>query len=681
MSWTLEISGVERSLTDLGIEEDSSTLYSRNGSASVLKLVKPGPMDGALMAAYDSEVILRRDRELDGAAWSGGSIRFRGFAALPTRSGSGSGESVSYEFRDWWWKAERCVYHQAWHQVTGVGPGGVKTYTDIPVANVFLGVALDGTRWTSGEQIEDAIEWLISRTACVQLGTIEADVVIFSVEGRSISVAEVLRSMLAHSPDAQFITDYTTTPPTVHVRKNVSLAAAAITAGTDPITELSLTPKYDLQVPVVVVHFKTSETIDGNVFPHWTKQVYPPNPGGYTDLEWETQIGALIATLELEGSSTSFARASIITEAVAANSGTLADRIAWWQEFEKPLSGANIDPASITLATPYEVTDESGDTVSLSAYPYRLLDGTLAPWMDVGFKRVTINAKVSYTQYNTTANVSVPSSNRIVKKAVDREISAAIVVCDFDTAGVDYTFQTRATWVDGEPEPAGLAQAYYNSLATLRYEGQITDIHNELPDENLLAFKLTLAGTALSIEDQLIQEVAENLGTGIRTISIGLPPVLDIEGLMDLHRACRSRRVWNNPRLMVTGDPADNSLELGANSPRRDTTSGNGVLDIAATSSTGSAGLASGDQTLIKHDAVNQMTILQVIKSDGTQRTDAGSILLELARAYGLTIRLREAKVCLPDGTTMYCLGLFSAPYDLPIISGETPIGSDEETP
>jgi hypothetical protein len=586
--WTLEISGIERSLTDLGVVEESSALFSRNGAASVLQLVKPGPMDATLLAAYDAPVILRRDRVKVSGAWSGGSVRFVGYAALPTRTGSGTDEAIAYEFRDWWWKAERTIYHQVWHQVTGIGPGGVKTYTDVPVANVFLGVALDGTRWTSGEQMIDAITWLNTRTACVQLGTIEADVVIFSVEGRSLSVAEVLRTMLAHSPDAQFVTDYTTSPPTVHVRKNTSLTAVTLTAGTDPITQLSLSPKHDLQVPVVVIHFKTTNTIDGNAYPAWTKQVYPPNPGGYTDLQWETQVGALVTTLELEGSSTSFARASIITKAVDANAATTAARVEWWSEFEKTLASPYIDPDYTFLDPPYEVTDENGDPVSLTEYPYRLVDGNIAPWMTVGYKRATIKAKTSYTLYTTDVAAykaahddNLPAANQKAREVKNREIYAAITLCNFNTAGLAYEFKTRASWVDGEPEPAGLAQAYYNSLATLRYEGQIIDVHQELPAENLLAHKLTLAGTALTVANQLIQEVAENIGTGLRSISIGFPPVLSIDGLMDLHRAFRSRRVWNNPRLKVTGDPSDNSLEFGANTPRRDTTSGNGGQTIA----------------------------------------------------------------------------------------------------
>lgn len=589
MDWTITIAGDEKPFASYGIKLEASVLHRRNGAASVLQLHKPGAALGALLASYDQEVIISRD----------GVPFFVGYCCPPERENDGGRQFIGYELRDWWWKAERIIYHQLWHQVTGIGEGGVKVYTDIPVPNVFLGVALDGTYWTNGEQIEDALEWLIAQGVNIQVGTIDPAVNLFSVEGRSLSCAEVIRNMMAHSPDCQVSTDYSTSPPTVHVRRSSSLTPFTLTAGTDPITAFRLKPRHDLQVPVVVIHFKQTNVIDGGSYPSWTKQVYPPNPGPGTDAAWETQIGAVITTLELEGSQTTYATGSIVTEEILANSADAATRATWWKKFEKPLASDFIDPASLVVGAPISVKDRTGATISLTTYPCHLVDGNPASWMDIATVRdVTIKALVSYNLYSVDVVAykaahggALPPANFIIKQVRDREIHVERTVCDYDSGGEEAFFRTQASFAEGEPEPTGLAQAYYESLATLRYEGTISELHADLPAQNLLTCKLTLAGTALTISDQLIQGTVESLVLGARSISIGPPTVLDITSLMDLHRACRYRRVWNNPQVKVTGDPAgDNGLALGSKTPRQDTTSGNGGLEVICVHYTDGAG-------------------------------------------------------------------------------------------
>lgn len=70
---------------------------------------------------------------------------------------------------------------------------------------------------------------------------------------------------------------------------------------------------------------------------------------------------------------------------------------------------------------------------------------------------------------------------------------------------------------------------------------------------------------------------------------------------------------------------------------------------------------------------------LRQYADDASLNAAAGEILIELGRAFGKVIKLREV-VC---GTAcdQYCLVLCSEPYASPLISGETPIGSDTETP
>lgn len=661
--WTLTVGGTERGFAALGIELNNCVLTRNNGAADVFTFSTPVRFDGTPLVAYDQAVTIRRDRTGAGTSWSGGAIYFVGYGTPPQCSAQGTQEAISYELRNWWWKAERTIYKHAWQQYAGTVEDE-PTFTQVAYANVFLGQSVTGDRFTNGAQINDALTWLKGgangRGIAVTIGTIDPAVNIFTTEARSMSVAEVIRTMLAHSPDAVVITDYSTETPTVHVRSLANLTAATLTVGTDNISGLGLRARTDLQVPVVVVTFRTTSSDNGHSYVSWSKQVYPPAPGGWTAVDWEGQVDAVNHMIELQGPSRTSVQGYFKTETINANHADATARLNWWKKREPTLNSAFI--GNITIATPFWIAGADNIAIDLEDYPQQLIDGGIADWMGYTSRReITIKARATFSIYSTAAIEGVPPPDGyIVKKVVEREFAVKITVTDAPEG--EYTPSATASVDSGEAEPAGLAQNYYNSLATLQHEGEVADVNHELPAGNLLAYKLTLAGTGLSIGSQLIQGTSENIGRGTRRVRIGPANVLDLRSLMDLHRVSRVRRIWNNPAMQTTGESSGSeSVQLPQNSPHENTTNGAGTNPILSVSS---------GFNEVRMDVTGALPSMRI----QTGSSGDGLINLDLATALGRTIQLRQAKVCTPTATK-YCLVLASDVYDEPLAGGS--IGED----
>lgn len=324
MAWTLEFGGVEKELADWGLAADSVQLTRTSAAADVLT-VRQATADclAALDFTFDAVAVFRRDRTGSGTVWTGGSIYFVGRATVPQRRGAGAAESLQYRFHGPWFDLQRQIYHQSWYYYTG-DPDHLGTYT---TCEVFLGRKLDGTVWNSGEQITDALNWAISCGVLLQVGTIDPVVNIFYVNARSVTCAEVIKTMLRNSPDAVCWFDYTTADgsgnplPTFHCRQLANLTAVTVTLGEDLFRGLELTPRYDLQVPSVVIHFKQTNTVDGQAYIAWSNQVAPAGADG-------TARGGEVHVVELEGFNRTTVRGSLTTRAIDAQAASEAARIA-----------------------------------------------------------------------------------------------------------------------------------------------------------------------------------------------------------------------------------------------------------------------------------------------------------------------------------------------------------------
>lgn len=624
MAWTLEIGGVEMELAAWGLSAESVQLQ-RNSTAADVLTVRKAASDclAALDFAYDAITVFRRDRNGSGTAWTGGSVYFVGRATVPQRSGQGTAESITYRFHGPWFDLQRQIYHQSWKFYTG-DPENLGTYN---TCEVFLGRKLDGTVMNSGQQITDALNWAISCGVQLQVGTIDPVVNIFYVNARSVTCAEVIKTMLRNTPDAVCWFDYTTLDggnpkPTFHCRQLANLPAVTVTLGVEKFRGLELTPRYDLQVPSVVIHFKQVNTVDGEAYVNWTKQTAPVGADGKAR-------GGEVHVIELEGFSRTSVHGSLTTTPINAQSGTEAARIAWWKQHEKVLESGNIKPSTLHVTSATAV-DEDGNAVNLANYPNELTEGQIAEWMNFNAKTITIKATVSYELYADTAHTAALK----LQTVKNREVSVRITA----TNGVTGDYNALASFTEGESEPAGLANAYYNAMQVLQYDGTIDLVATELPTTQLIGKKLTLAGSALSITSQLIQSVTEQPHFGRYSITIGPGSRLGIQDLVERHNATRFRRIYNMPSTQSTGKAGGGgSVKLGKNTARENTTGGLGEREVTAQTYDDGT-----NRTLVTHDAQNKKFTMRVVdRTTGTQKANLPSVELNLGDMPSL-----------PDGQT-----------------------------
>ncbi len=255
--------------------------------------------------------------------FSGGTRFFYGLVIEVPRTGAGDSESLEYKIAGPWWYLEHKVYEQTWYffrqYTVPTDPRSPPLYNELTTSHIIINqkilkqgqLPLPGQylKLSTGQQIRDVLEWCRSlrtegtsdfiRIAPFDIGdefpsldlnlwtltnpntNIPTDqAVLDALDGISPNVdvpldvdvdkacSEIIRKQLRWAPDSVTWFDYTTTPyPTFHCKRRRSLPKTDVPFSTDPITGddgpvagLSVSPRYDLQVPMVKITFEFAIT-------------------------------------------------------------------------------------------------------------------------------------------------------------------------------------------------------------------------------------------------------------------------------------------------------------------------------------------------------------------------------------------------------------------------------------
>lgn len=524
-SWSILQGGTYKTFAALNLNNLSRTLVSQN--VDEVSFTADGTaFDGASLWSHGETVIIMRDSQ----RWFYGRV-----VSIP-RIGLASAESIQYRLAGPWWYLDKCVYQQSWQ----VYSGGL---TAANKSRVILNQNADGDRITSGAQIQAAINHAISRGAPITLGTIDPAISLPFDEQTDITCAEVILKMLRWSPDCICWFDYATAYPTLHCRSRANLSSLTydVAAGTIA-SEIFVTPRYDLQIPGVVVNFEQTNEVDGVSY-----ETITTDSAGNT-----SAINTLFSTIELAGSRVTYLTQKIVTEDWPDPLTTKS----WWKAKIPAL--AQIPDDDVTI-------HDASRTGVLSRI---LTEGTIQDWMTgKTAEDDVITAKVDYTVKDADTN-----DVEVVK---NKDISVRVT----STNAATTTYRRTGTYESGEPIPSGLAAALYAAWSQLQYEGQITLLEEDPAGVANPGRKLNFSNglSAWASMNAMIQQVTESVDDGRTTITFGPATHLGPDDLVALLRASRTRRPAWKYVSRTTGLSTDSgSTDLSGPGPKLEPSSNAG---------------------------------------------------------------------------------------------------------
>lgn len=603
MSWTISVNGTEKTLAEWKAKGLNFSFRSQLADEASFTIDGKTAFDEAQTFQYDDVLTFKKD----GAQW------FVGRVAQDPRTCNGP-ELKSYLCAGPWQDLEEIIYRQYW---TNNGSG-------VPTGVVFL----CGQK-PINQVITEVLTWAISCGANLQIGTIEPSVYLPQYQDQDKTCAEVIRDMLHICPDAVSNFDYSTTPPTFHLRRRSSLPAVSVSLPGE-FSAGQILERYDLQIPCVHIDFRRTQNIDGSSKITWTSQNWPiaANP---------LQRGTLAHTFDLEG----MRKTTISTEIVSEAINPLAKEF-WQASYPFLADPLQCDVASIIPPTAFTLKDKAGNDYLLADYPYELLEGTIPAWMttEQGYstKKLKLTARVKWTEKGADGT----SLNQ-----VDRELTVDIPLTDAPSG----TYKTTTSMMVGELEPTDLAKYLYLSHEQLQYQGQISTQEKECSGELRpgKALNLLTASNRYASMAALIQEVSEPVDNGTTSIRFGPHTALGADELIEYFRSVRWRRLWENPNIQTDTEDDNSDLDLSVvNSGRAVTDGGDRYGRVVASKSGGTAvmqGNASGGTvTVTQAGALTsaQMAPGKVIAVHPT----GGSVNLDASLCRGKILQPMTLDVC-----------------------------------
>ena len=530
MTWSIQGEGT---FAELGLER----LQKRqaNQVADTVTFSAPvADMAGTALFAYDDEVVILKED----AQW------FRGRCVTVPREGSDDEESIEYEFQGAWRYFEECTYEQLWRIWDTTQDQLIWDYKP----RLILCQDEEGDRITTGQQIQDVVDFLVARGAPLQVGDIDPDVQIPWEEQTNLKCSQVIQLMLRWTPDCVVWFDYSTTPITFHCRRRANLQAKSIDIAAGAPNQLArISPRNDLQVPGVKLWFEQTHvtTVDGGG---------PDDPPSGTLVETTVTdeagdvdaLRAVRSLITLAGS-----RLHVMTQRIKTEDWPTQEQLQtnkqWWMDRVPAL--ADMGQVDFTILS---ATRAPGN------YDKILVEGQIQEWMDVETEDDVATVVVDITVRD--------DQGVIVKKEHAKEFYVKRTSTDAAT-GTDNEklYDQVASYEGGEPIPTGLAAELLAEWSELQYDGMVV-LSEQDPSGNIAVgnvMNLTGGKPAWETMRALVQQVIEDVETGETTIVFGPAKHLELDDLLSLLHRFRSRRTAYGYRKRTTGLTRDDAAGGG----------------------------------------------------------------------------------------------------------------------
>jgi hypothetical protein len=509
MAWTLEYNGTTKPIASFGIS--SIRRVRKNLLTDKVMLHVQGNALSSLPTFEANAPIKIFD---DGDKW------FDGIVTQTPLHCSSNSEAYQYELSGVWWYLENLIYQQAWKEPIDPTENSPTLY-DVYKSRVILGLDISGTQLSIGQQITDVVNHAIFCGANLAMGEVDIPVHIPLDECKDLSCADIIRRLLRWVPDTVCYIDYGPSVPTISFLRRSQMPSTTLSISSH-VQEFSIQPRYDLQVPAVVLKFETTNSINGKAWKESVQQKYPGTCTG-------SELKALVLTINLEGSKTNYVVQNITTAAIETSS------VAWWQAHVPGL--ANISPSNISM----------GNVSRSSTLPNELISGTVANWMNKTAETDVIRCKISYADTS--------------EAVIDREVAVRILATDATTG----TYKNLLSSTTAESIPPNLAEQIYNSVNPLQYGGTMVTISEEI-SQDFFGKTLNITGgqPAWGTMNAVVQEVVEHLDSGKIFIKFGPAKHLGAADLAELTRSGRLLFESKNYSERLTAEVSSNgTVEQG----------------------------------------------------------------------------------------------------------------------
>jgi hypothetical protein len=536
--WTLKYNGETKSLADWQIS--NVVRNSVSFGVSTVSFDLSADIDAEDVFAYGETVTIYRND----VQW------FVGRVDQTPRTANGRYEGMGYVLVDAWWYLVELVYQIAWKELTNpLDPDAgltEKLYSDI-----ILNLSPAGTLVTTKAQIQAVLTYAIDEAeAPFQVGTIELPDLYPPVSQISArKCAEVIENQRRFTPDAISYFDHSTNPPTLHIKQRSALTRVTIPA-TDCIN-LPIRPRYDLQVPAVVIQYRRTNVVNGVPYYQQELDIAPPGATG-------KEFKAVVAPVDLQGSVVSASYAQIVCEPIEMAE---AD---WWKTQYNPLAEETITNLAVSGAT------------RVGTLPNELKSGTIPGWLlatqSARAERDTIKAKASYDQVDEGEEAAVR------EKRTDRDIHTELTATDLESG----TYLNSLSVSLGQPTPIGLAAYLYAATSILHYDGSFTLSEEECSGRVGLGNMLCLSGgrPEWSTMDAVVQSITETLDDGRTTIVFGPPKHLGVDDIIELLQAIRNRVQYTPISAVASGVAGSGSNGSSPKeAPIKNSTAGAGKIE------------------------------------------------------------------------------------------------------
>jgi len=318
---------------------------------------------------------------------------------------------------------------------------------------------------TTGDQIKEVLDFAAANGVAVQYDAAElaanCAVKVPWYPMRAAKCAEALRKCLAFHPDCTTEVDYTTTPPTFHVRTwqagPKSLVPATLpyrsTAGGREHKATDIKPRPELVPSRVGIFYRY--LVNGYVLA-FPKDVWPANaPDGLRAMDY---------SLDLQGPRISQQLASI--RSVAFDPTNSPAGMAWWLRKCRGLADPGVTALAMVSAdgkTPgtsgLRVLDDNGNALDWAGtYRWELASGSVEFWFS-GIASAVASVSTYFAYQGVGSNGELLDQT----KAHPQTVRVKLV----NTASVTEAFTQFLT--TGEAIPSGLAQYLWTALQNLQY--------------------------------------------------------------------------------------------------------------------------------------------------------------------------------------------------------------------